>query len=386
MSGTHDHQLSFQHRLQPYVRDRLVPAESSVAQTGVVPPEIIQEMRALGLFGLTIPLAYGGAGYSSHQEIEAVMTLTWASAVFRSVVGVNMTIGSQAIVLDGTDAQKANWLPRIASGDVISCFAMSEPDAGSDAAAMTTQAERDGGGYRLNGAKRFITNASHAGLLVTLARTAQDRQKDNSHISAFLIPRETAGVSIGPADQMMGQAGANSAPISFEDAWAPRDALLGETEGQGFRTAMKVLDRSRIHIAAVCVGQARRILHEALQHSLSRHQYGKPLARLQLVQAMLADSQAELYAAESMTRAAARNYDEGRAITRQAACCKMYASEMLGRVADRAVQILGGDGYMRGQVIERFYRDARLFRIYEGATQVQQVVIARDMAATGAIT
>ena len=380
-----DCQPTFQDRLRSYVRDRLVPAESSVAETGVVPPEIVKEMRALGLFGLTIPRAYGGAGYSSHQEVEAVVTLTWASAVFRSVVGVNMTIGSQAIALDGTDAQKTDWLPRIASGDVISCFAMSEPDAGSDAAGMSTRADRDGAGYRLNGAKRFITNASHAGLLVTLARTA-DRQKDNSHISAFLIPRDTAGVSIGPADQMMGQAGANSAPIRFEAAWAPQDALLGETEGQGFRTAMKVLDRSRIHIAAVCVGQARRILHEALQHSLSRHQYGKALARLQLVQAMLADSQAELYAAESMTRAAARDYDEGRLVTRQAACCKMYASEMLGRVADRAVQILGGDGYMRGQTIERFYRDARLFRIYEGATQVQQVVIARDMAATGAVT
>jgi len=381
-----DGQSSFQHRLRTFVRDRLVPAECTVAQTGVTPPEIVQEMRALGLFGLTIPRAYGGAGYSSQQEIEAVMTLTWASAVFRSIVGVNMTIGSQAIALDGTEAQKADWLPRIASGEVISCFAMSEPEAGSDAAGMTTRAERDGAGYRLNGSKRFITNASHAGLFVTLARTAPDRQRDNSHLSAFLIPRDTAGVSIGPADQMMGQSGVDSAPIRFENAWTPAEALLGQTEGQGFRTAMKVLDRSRIHIAAVCVGQARRILHEALQHSLNRHQYGKPLARLQLVQAMLADSQAELYAAESMTRAAARDYDEGQAVTRQAACCKMYASEMLGRVADRAVQILGGAGYMRGQTVERFYRDARLFRIYEGATQVQQVVIARDMAATGAVT
>lgn len=376
----------FLQRLKAFVRDRLVSLEDSVAETGSVPHEVVQEMQSLGLFGLTVPKAFGGRGMTSSQEVEAVIILTWASAVFRSVVGVNMTIGSQALVLDGTKAQKSAWLPSIASGDIVSCFAMSEPEAGSDAAAMTTRADREGTFYRLNGHKRFITNASHAGLIVTLARTSQERLRDNAHISAFLTPRQTAGISIGPPETMMGQAGVNAASIAFKDVLLPQNSLLGATEGQGFRTAMKVLDRSRIHIAAVCVGQARRILHEALQHSLRRHQYGKPLAKLQLVQAMLSDSQAELYAAESMTRAAARTYDTGGPVAREAACCKMYASEMLGRVADRAVQILGGDGYMRGQTIERFYRDARLFRIYEGATQVQQVVIARDMIATGNIT
>lgn len=361
------------------VRDHLVTAESELADTGRIPEVILDEMKRMGLFGLTIPTQYGGLGLTTSQEAEIVMELTWASVAFRSIVGINLGVGSQGLVTDGTEAQKQRWLPRIASGDVITSFALTEAEAGSDAAAIRTTAVRDGDSYVLNGSKRYITNASCAGLITVMARTHPENQPRNAHVTAFLVPADAPGLTIGADHEKMGQSGSLSSDLVLKDVRIAADQILGLEEGKGFATAMKVLDRSRIHIAAVCTGQARRIIHEALKHATTRRQFGQPIADFELVQAMLADSQVELYAMECMVRETARRHQAGVRVSLEASAIKMFSSEAVGRIADRAVQILGGLGYMKESVVERLYRDVRLFRIYEGTTQMQQILVARSM-------
>jgi acyl-CoA dehydrogenase len=287
-------------------------------------------------------------------------------------------IGSPGILLDGSEAQKQKYLPRLATGELIASFALTEPEAGSDAASLRTTAIRDGDHYIVNGTKRFITNAPHAGLFTLMART-DPQDKGASGVSAFIVDADTRGITIGRKDRKMGQRGAHTADVIFENVKVPAGQLIGGREGQGFKTAMKVLEKGRIHIAAICVGVAERMLRDALQYAVQRKQFGQPIAEFQLVQAMLADSQAEIYAARCMVIDAARKRDEGRNVSTEASCSKMFASEMCGRVADRAVQIFGGSGYVADHGIERFYRDVRLFRLYEGTTQIQQIVIARNM-------
>lgn len=307
------------------------------------------------------------------------MELCWASAAFRSAIGINLGLGSQSILRDGTPQQRQEWLPRIASGEIVTSFCLTEPDSGSDSAALRTSAVREGDGYVINGSKRYVTNAPIAGLFLVMARTSKERLPKNAHITAFLVPAGTPGVTVAAKDKKMGQSGAWSADVFFEDVRVPADAIIGGEEGRGFATAMKSLDRGRISVASVCVGQARRILYEAARYASERKQFGKPIGEFQLIQAMLADSQADLYAAECMLRDTARRYDAGERISMEASCCKMFASEMVGRIADRAVQIHGGAGYMRDSAVERFYRDVRLFRIYEGTTQIQQLIIGKEV-------
>ncbi|MAL80597.1 MAG: acyl-CoA dehydrogenase [Sneathiella sp.] len=361
-----------------FVRDRLVPAEDTVEQTNEVPEEIIQEMRDLGLFGLSIPEEYGGLGLNMEQECEVIHELCKASLTFRSVIGTTVGIGSQGLVMTGTEEQKKQYLPRLASGEIMSSFCLTEPDAGSDAASLRTVAIKDGDDYVLNGTKRFITNALRAGMLTVMARTNPDK-KGASGISAFLVDPKTPGVTIAKADEKMGQRGTKTSDIIFEDARVPASALLGGAEGQGFYTAMKVLDRGRLHLSSVSTGISERIIAEALSYAAERKQFGTPIGEFQLVQAMLADSQAELFAGQAMTLDAAKKYDRKEEIAMLAACCKMFTTEAAGRIADRAVQIHGGSGYMAEYKVERFYRDVRLLRLYEGTTQIQQLVIARNM-------
>jgi len=370
----------FRDTVRRFVRERLLPIEEEVAESGRIPDSIVEEMRALGFFGLTVPQAYGGLGLSSPEELEIVMELCWASAAFRSLIGINLGVGSQGLVHEGTEAQKAKWLPRIATGEVITSFALTEPHSGSDAAALLATARREGDEYVLNGTKRFITNAPYASLITVLARTETERLSGNRHVSAFLVPADTPGVTIGKPDRKMGQAGALSADVILENVRIPVSALLGGVEGRGFKTAMSVLDRGRINVASVCVGQAKRIQYEATRYACEREQFGHPLAEYQLIQAMLADSQADIFAAESMVREASRRLAAGERVSLEASSAKMFASEMVGRVADRAVQIHGGAGYMRDSAVERFYRDVRVFRIYEGTTQIQQLIIGKELA------
>lgn len=363
-----------------FVRKRLVPLEQRVDEENAVPLEVVAEMRELGIPGLTIPTAYGGLGLCAVEEARLVMELGWTSPAFRSVFGTNIGIGAQGIIIDGTNVQRETYLPRLASGELISSFCLTEPEAGSDAASLRTTARRDGSDYIINGTKRFITNAPSAGLFTVMARTRPEAKGANG-ISAFLVDRNLAGISVGPPNRKMGQRGALVADVVFEDVRVPATAIIGgpQREGQGFKTAMKVLDRGRIHISALCVGAARRLIDQSVSYTGERKQFGRPIGEFQLLQAMLADSEAERYGAECMVLDTARRYDEGRQITLEASCCKMFCTEIVGRIADRAVQMHGGAGYMSEYGIERFYRDVRVFRVYEGTTQIQQLVIAREM-------
>ena len=361
-----------------FVREQLVPMEHQVADDDAIPDTIVEAMREMGLFGLSIPEAYGGLGLTMEEEVLVAFELGQTSPAFRSLVGTNNGIGSQGIIIDGTEEQKQRYLPRMASGEIIGSFALTEAEAGSDAGSLRTSARREGDEYVLNGTKRFITNAPRAGLFTVFART-DPQQPGARGVSAFLVDADTPGITLGPPDKKMGQKGAHTCDVIFDECRVPASALLGGKEGQGFRTAMKVLDRGRLHISAVCVGVAERLIRDSLRYAMERKQFGQPLAEFQLIQAMLADSRTEAYAARCMVMETARRKDAGLDVSTDAACSKMFASEMVGRVADRAVQIHGGAGYIADYGIERFYRDVRLFRIYEGTTQIQQLVIARNM-------
>lgn len=362
--------------VRKFVRERLLPMENRVADEGRIPDEIIRDMRELGLYGLSIPESYGGIGLNMEEEVRVVFELGYTSPAFRSAVGTNIGIGSQAIIIGGTEEQRGYYLPKLASGELVGSFALTEPDAGSDALSLTTSARRDGHQYVLNGTKRYITNAPVAGLFTVMAKTGIEDKAGS--ISCFLVEAGCAGLTLGKPDKKMGQAGALTCDVIFDNCRIPATALLGATERTGFRTAMKVLDKGRIHIAALCVGMAERLIHESVEFAAARKQFKKPIASFQLVQAMIADSETEVYAAKSMVIDAAHKRDTGENVTLEAACCKLFCSEMVGRVADRAVQIHGGAGYMSEYPVERFFRDARLFRIFEGTSQIQQLIIARE--------
>lgn len=364
--------------LRRFVDERLLPLERQVAEDDAIPEDLIQEMRELGLFGLSIPQEFGGLGLNMEEEVEAILVLGRAAPAFRSVFGTNVGIGSQGILIDGTEEQKQKYLPKLASGEIIGSFALTETDVGSDAASVKTSAIRDGAHFVLNGTKRFITNAPFAGLFTVMARTNPDN-KGAGGVSAFLVEAGSDGLSLGKPEKKMGQQGAHVCDVIFDDCRVPAENLIGHTEGVGFKTAMKVLDRGRISISAACCGLAERILQDSLRYAMERKQFGQPICEFQLVQAMLADSRAEISAAKALVRESARKKDLGEDVGTDASCCKMFASEMIGRVADRNVQIHGGNGYIRDYAAEQLYRDSRLYRIYEGTTQIQQLIIARNM-------
>ncbi|MBC6439893.1 MAG: acyl-CoA dehydrogenase family protein [Rhodospirillales bacterium] len=361
-----------------FVDERLIPAEAEVDATDKVPDAIVDEMKALGLFGLTIPEEYGGLGLAPSEQVEVAWAITHAAPAFRSAFGTNVAIGSQGLVIDGTGEQKQKYLPGMASGEIVAAFALTEPDIGSDAGSVKTRADRDGNGYVLNGTKRYITNAPIADTFTVMARTDQ-KEKGSRGVSAFIVEANTPGIRLGTPENKMGQKGAHICDVIFEDCHIPGDALIGGVEGQGFKTAMKVLDRGRLHVAATCCGVADRLIRESVAFALDREQFGQPIADFQLVQAMLADSQTEHDVAWALVRDTARRFEAGEPITRLGAEAKYYASEMVGRVADRAVQIHGGAGYINDYPAARLYRDVRIYRLYEGTSQIQQLVIARDM-------
>ena len=365
--------------IRRFVAERLRPLEERVDREDAVPEEVVREMREMGLFGLSIPEEYGGLGLSMSEEVRVALELGRTTPAFRSVFGTNVGIGSQGLVMAGSDAQKAEWLPRIASGEIVTSFALTEPGAGSDSASVETKAVREGDVYLLSGTKRFITNADKASLFTVMARTGGPGAKG---VSAFLVPANLPGLSVGQPERKMGQQGAHVCDVNFDEVPVPAANRLGE-EGEGFKVAMRVLDRGRLHIAAVCVGIAERLIGDAVGYATERKQFGKPLADFQLIQAMIADSKTEAMAAKALVLEVAAQKDAGESITMEAAAAKYFASEAVGRVADRTVQIYGGAGYIADHGIERLYRDVRLFRIYEGTSQVQQLVIARETIKRG---
>ena len=366
--------------VRKYVNERLIPLEPKISEEDKIPEEVVQEMRDLGLFGLTIPQEYGGIGLNTEQECRVVMELGRTSPAFRSIFGTNNGIGSQGIVMDGTKEQKSYDLPKLASGEIIGSFALTEPEAGSDAGSLQTKATLEGDEYVLNGTKRYITNAPNAQLFTVFART--DPSTNNSRgVSAFLVDSKLPGISLGQPYKKMGQQGAHVCDVVFDNCRVPAAQILGGQEkiNQGFKSAMKTLDRGRIHISALSVGCANRLIDLCLNYSLERKQFGQQIAEFQLLQGMIADSKTESYAAECMVLDTAKRRDAGENVNTLASCCKLFATEMVGKVADRAVQIHGGAGYIEEYAVARFYRDVRLFRLYEGTSQVQQGIIAKNL-------
>ena len=369
--------------LRRYVRERLIPREAEVERDDQVPADLVDEMARRGFFGWSIPEAWGGAGMTTEELVLAAMELSQASVAFRARVGTNTGIGSEALVADGTQMQKDRFLPRLARGELTGAFALTEPQAGSDATALQTRAVRDGDHYVLNGTKCFITNAPVAGLFTVMARTDPDDPTARG-ITAFLVERDTPGLSTGAPYRKMGQAGSPVSEVHLENCLVPADNIIGGLEGMGFKTAMRVLNKQRIHLAALCTGPAIRMLDEAIAWTCQRHQFGQRVAGFQHVLALIAYCQTEIQAARALILQTARQRDDGEDVTMQASVCKYFASEMCGRVADRCVQMLGGTGFIQGHAIERFYRDVRLFRLYEGTSQIHQLNIAkRTIAAAG---
>ncbi|MFN7178943.1 acyl-CoA dehydrogenase family protein [Hyphomonas sp.] len=365
-------------QVRRFVTETCVPVEAQVGEEDEVPQHVVNAMKELGLFGVAVPEAYGGLQLDMETECLVALELGQTSPAFRSVAGTNIGIGSQALVLFGTEAQKQKWLPGIASGDLIASFALTEPEAGSDAAGLKTRAVRDGDHYVLNGTKRYITNANKADLFTVMARTNQD-EPGAKGVSAFIVERGTPGLSVGKPEKKMGQQGAHICDVIFENARVPAANMVAK-EGEGFKVAMSVLDKGRLHISAVATGMSKRLIREMVAYALERRQFGKPIFEHQLIQGLIADSQAETYAAECMILDAARRRDAGEDVTLLASSTKLFATEACGRVADRAVQVFGGAGYVADYGIERFYRDARIFRLYEGTSQIQQIIIARELA------
>jgi acyl-CoA dehydrogenase len=361
-----------------FVRNEVVPLETTIDETDEIPERIRRQAAELGLFGFALPAEYGGIGLTAEQQVMLEFELGWTTPAFRSMFGTNNGIAGHVLVLGGTDVQRQSLLPRLASGELTAAFALTEPDAGSSPADLSTTARHVDGGWVLDGTKRFITNAPVADLFLVFARTSRESRPADG-ISAFVVEAGTPGLSVGPRDHKMGQAGAWTADVVLNGVRVPQDALVGTEVGTGYRTALGCLAHGRLHIASLCVGLAERLVHESLERAITRRQGGRPIVEHQLVAAMLADSQTDLLAGRALVLETARAYDAGTDRRLGPACAKLFASEMVGRVADRAVQIHGGAGYMRGIPVERFYRDARLFRIYEGTSQIQQLVIAAEL-------
>jgi acyl-CoA dehydrogenase len=364
--------------VRTFIRKEVVPLEEQIDLDDAIPERIIATCKEMGLYGFAIPEQYGGLGMTLLEEAQLAFELGWTTPALRSLFGTNNGIAGQVLLVGGTDEQKKTWLPRLASGEVTASFGLTEADAGSDPSGLVTAARRDGIGWVINGSKRFITNAPIADVIMVFARTNPDAV-GNRGISTFLVPADTPGLTIGPKDHKMGQFGAWTADVHLDDVHVPAEALVGGEAGldQGFRTATKCLAHGRAHIAALCVGMAGRLVHESVEFAKTRQQGGRPIASYQLIQGLIADSITDHYAGRALVLDVARAYDAGTDKVQGPSAAKYFASEMVGRVADRAVQVHGGAGYIRGVAVERFYRDARLFRIYEGTSQIQQVIIAR---------
>jgi acyl-CoA dehydrogenase len=354
-----------------------VPREDEIEETDAIPADLRRAAAEMGLFGYTLPTEYGGLGANLSQDVQLALEFGYTTPAFRSMFGTNNGIAGQVLVNSGTDEQKQRWLPKLAEGAIAS-FALTEAEAGSDPSGLTTKAMRDGEGYLLSGAKRFITNAPLADLFVVFART-DPAARGTRGISVFLVEAGRDGVRVGPKDRKMGQAGAWTAEVLFDDVKVPATGLVGGQEGAGFGAAMRSLVRGRVHIAAICVGMADRLLAESVAHARTARQGGQPIGEFQLVQAMLAEIQTGAYAGRAMVSEAARNYDSGADRRIGPSAAKLFCSEMVGRAADLAVQVHGGLGYMRGIPVERMYRDARLFRIYEGTSEIQKLIIGRAL-------
>ena len=366
--------------LRAFVRSECIPLEAEIDRDGEIPAGLVTRMRELGLFGHSIPELYGGAGLTTEELALVNMEVSRAATVFRARFGGNTGIASESLIVDGTEEQKRRWLPLLASGEVTGCFALTEPNAGSDATALETIAERDGDDYLITGRKCYITNAPIAGLFTVFARS-ESGSRGAAGVSAFLLERDMPGLVTPLEYKKLGQHGSPVGEVVLDRCRVPASAIVGGEPGRGFKTAMKALNKQRINLAGLCVGPALRLVDEMVDRAVVREQFGKPIAEYELVQQMIAESNTEAHAARALVLETARRRDAGEDVTMEASMCKLFASEMCGRVADRALQLFGGGGYIADNVAERFYRDVRLFRLYEGTSQIHLVNIARRTVA-----
>lgn len=366
-----------------YIRTAVVPREQEIADADAVPEEIRSGLAGMGMFGYAIPQRWGGLGLDLRQDVELAMEFGYTTPAMRSLFGTNNGIAGQVLVGFGTDEQRERWLSRIASGEVIASFALTEDGAGSNPAGLKTGAVRDGDDWVIDGVKRFITNAPLAGLFVVFART-RPADVDGTGIAVFLVPADTPGVTVGPKDSTMGQEGAWTAEVAFRGVRVPGSALVGGDEDAGYLAAMTSLARGRIHIAALSVGTAQRALDESLAHAVTTTQGGTRIGDFQLVQAMLAEIQTGVMAGRALVREAAEAYVSGSDRRIAPSAAKLYCTEMVGRAADLAVQIHGGTGYMRGVPVERIYRDVRLLRLYEGTSEIQKLIVGGGLVRSAA--
>jgi len=357
-----------------FVRTALMPREQEILTEDRVPDDLRDHAKKMGLFGYAIPQEWGGLGLNLVQDVELAMELGYSSLALRSMFGTNNGIAGQVLVGFGTDEQKARWLEPMASGDVVASFALTEPGAGSNPAGLKTKAVRDNGDWVISGQKRFITNAPSANLFVVFART-RPADDHGPGIAVFLVPADAAGVEVGPKDAKMGQEGAWTSDVSFTDVRLDASALIGGSEDIGYRAAMTSLARGRVHIAALSVGIAQRALDESVAYAATATQGGAPIGSFQLVQAMIADQQTGVLAGRALVRDAARMWVSGEDRRVAPSAAKLFCTEMVGKVADLAVQVHGGSGYMRGVPVERIYRDVRLLRLYEGTSEIQRLII-----------
>jgi acyl-CoA dehydrogenase len=364
--------------LREFIRHEVMPAEVGIDESDEIPARLIAQAKEMGLYGYAIPAEYGGLGLSVEQQVRVAIELGYTSPAFRSLFGTNNGIAGQVLVSAGTEQQRKQWLPRLASGEVVASFALTEPDAGSDPSRLVTTAQGDSDGWVIDGLKRYITNAPAADVFMVFARTDPGAPPGKG-IGVFIVPARIPGVTVAPKDHKMGQAGAWTADVAFNGVRVPADALVGEAAQAGYATAMRSLAHGRLTIAGVCVGVSARLIDESVSYAKERSQGGHPIGEYQLVQAMLADSETEYLAGKALVLDAAAKYDAGTDRRLGPSAAKYFASEAVGRIADRAVQIHGGSGYIRGIAVERLYRDVRLFRIYEGTSQIQQLVIAREL-------
>lgn len=357
-----------------FVRSAVVPREQEILREDRVPDDLREQAKDMGLFGYAIPQEWGGLGLDLAQDVELAMELGYTSLALRSMFGTNNGIAGQVLVGYGTDEQKSTWLERIASGDVVASFALTEPGAGSNPSGLRTKATLDGSDWIINGQKQYITNAPTADLFVTFARS-RPADDNGAGIAVFLVPADTPGVQVGTKDKKMGQEGAWTADVNFTDVRVPAAALVGGSEDIGYRAAMTSLARGRVHIAALAVGTAQRALDESVAHAATATQGGTPIGEFQLVQAMLAEQQTGVLAGRAMVRDTARQWLTGQDRRIAPSAAKLFCTEMVGKVADLAVQIHGGSGYMRDVPVERIYRDVRLLRLYEGTSEIQKLII-----------
>jgi acyl-CoA dehydrogenase len=370
--------------LRAFIRREVMPAETSIDESDEIPDSLIAQAKDMGLYGYALPAEHGGLGLSVSQQVRVAIELGYTAPAFRSLFGTNNGIAGQVLVLAGTGQQRSHWLPRLASGEVVASFALTEPDAGSDPSRLVTTARpadedgQAGGGWVIDGLKRYITNAPVADVFMVFART-DPQAPPGKGIGVFIVPAGAAGVAVAARDHKMGQAGAWTADVAFTGVRVPADALIGEAAQAGYTTALRSLAHGRLTIAGVCVGVAARLIDESVSYAGQRWQGGHPIGEYQLIQAMLADSETEYLAARALVLDAAAAYEAGTDQRLAPSAAKYFASEAVGRIADRAVQIHGGSGYIRGIPVERLYRDVRLFRIYEGTSQIQQLVIAREL-------